>query len=171
MRVSNFVLGFTNISTISVFFLRFFIGFSNSSNWDDTHMTSIKTVQFSIFHPPSPLVHLHPKFFHPLDLERPISIEHSLPLQMIINQLNESIIQGWLLYVIRSFLQAGFHFQYQLINLFWLSFNFLSCSWTLIICFFVALHFCVCSCPKISRNAFHLYLFHLYCTSVKTIQL
>ena len=38
---------------------------------NDTHMTSMKIVQFS--RPPLPL-HLRPKFFHPLHLERPISI-------------------------------------------------------------------------------------------------
>ena len=39
---------------------------------DDTHMTSMKIVQFSRRPtPPPPLVHLHPKFFHPLYLERP----------------------------------------------------------------------------------------------------
>ena len=30
-------------------------------------------------------------------------------------------------------------------------------SWSLTICFFVALYFFVCSCPKISRNAFFIY--------------
>ena len=43
-------------------------------------------------------------------------------LQVIISQLKENIIQEWLLDVIRSFLQVGFHFQCQLINLVWLSF-------------------------------------------------
>ena len=38
----------------------------------------------------------------------PLSL--SLSLQMIINQLKESIIQGWLWYVIRSFLQVDFFF-------------------------------------------------------------
>ena len=37
---------------------------------DDTHMTSMKIVQFA--GPPTPLIHLRPKFFHPLDLGRPI---------------------------------------------------------------------------------------------------
>ena len=46
----------------------------------------------------------------------------------------------------RTFLQAGFHFQNQLINLVWLSFDFLSFSWSLTICYFVALYSCVCSC-------------------------
>ena len=59
------------------------------------------------------------------------------PLQMITNQLKENIIQGLLFYVIRSFLQVDFRFQYQLINLVWLSFDFFSFSWRLNICFFV----------------------------------
>ena len=40
---------------------------------DDTHMTSMKIVQFSTPPRPTPLVQLRPKFFHPLDLGRPIS--------------------------------------------------------------------------------------------------
>ena len=36
-------------------------------------MTSMKIAQFS--RPPNPLVHLHPKFFHPRDLGRQISNE------------------------------------------------------------------------------------------------
>ena len=79
-------------------------------------------------------------------------------LQMITSQLKENIFQGWLLYVIKSVLQVGFRFQYQLINLVWLSFDFFSFSWSLTICFFVALYSCVCSCPKISRNVFYLWL-------------
>ena len=42
--------------------------------------------------------------------------------------------------VIRSLLQVGFCFQYQLINFFWLSFDFFSFSWSLTICFFVPLY-------------------------------
>ena len=85
--------------------------------------------------PPIPLVHLRPTFSHSLKLWRPVSNNQTtLPLlQMITRQLKESIIQGWLLYVIRSFLQVGFPFQYQLINLVWLSFG-----WCLTTCFFVA---------------------------------
>ena len=49
---------------------------------------------------------------------------------MITNQLKENIIQGRLFYVIRSFLQVGFRFQYQLINLVWLSIDFFSFSWS-----------------------------------------
>ena len=68
---------------------------------------------------------------------------------MITNNLKENIIQEWLLYVIRSFLQVGFRFQYKLINLVCLSFHFFSFSWSLTICFFVALNSCVCNCPKL----------------------
>ena len=39
------------------------------------------------------------------------------PLQMITNQLKENTIQGWLLYVIRSFIQVGFRCQYKLLIL------------------------------------------------------
>ena len=80
-------------------------------------------------------------------------------LQLITNQLKENIIQGWLLYVMRSFFQEGFCFQYQLINLVWLSFDFFSLSWSLIICFFVTLYSCVCSCPEISRNVYTHFLY------------
>ena len=63
-----------------------------------------------------------PLFF---ELRRPISNEHPLPaplpLQMIAAQLTENIIQVWLLYLIRPFLQVDFRFQYQLIDLVWLS--------------------------------------------------
>ena len=40
---------------------------------DDTDMTSMKLVQF--LRPPTPLVHLSPKFFHHFDLGRPTSNE------------------------------------------------------------------------------------------------
>ena len=49
--------------------------------------------------------------------------------------IKENIIQGWLLYVIRPFLQVCFGFQYQLINLVWLSFGLFSFSWSLISAF------------------------------------
>ena len=39
------------------------------------------------------------------------------PLQIITSQLKENKVQGWLLYVIRSFLQVGFRFQYKFIIL------------------------------------------------------
>ena len=88
----------------------------------------------------------------PLTLD--VQFQTTPPLQMITNQLKENIIQDWLLYVIRSFFQVGFRFQYQLINLVWLSFDFFSFSWSLTICFFVALYSSVCSCLEISRNVF-----------------
>ena len=47
---------------------------------------------------------------------------------MIINY--KKTIEGRLLYVIRSFVQVGFRFQYQLINLVWLSIVFFSFSWS-----------------------------------------
>ena len=81
---------------------------------NDTHMTSMKTAQFS--RPVTPLVQLRPKFFHPLYLGRPILNKPppiSLPND---NQsIKKNIIQRWLLYVIRSFLPVGFCFHYQLI--------------------------------------------------------
>ena len=111
---------------------------------DDTHMTSMKVVQFLRF--PTLLVDLRPKFFHPLDLGHLISSKPPpFPLQMKTSQLKENIMQGWILYAIRSFLQFGFRFQYQLINFVWFSFDFMSFSWTLTICFFVALYACICS--------------------------
>ena len=73
--------------------------------------------------------------------------------------VKKSIIQRWLLYVIRSFLQVGFRFQHQLINLVWLSFDFFSFSWSLAIWFCVALYSWVWSYSKILRNFFYLYLF------------
>ena len=58
----------------------------------------------------------------------PLSLDAQFPTnppsfcQVITNQWKENIIQAWLLYVIRSSLQIGFRFQYQLINVIWLSF-------------------------------------------------
>ena len=46
-------------------------GFYENTARDDAHMTSMKILQLS--RPPTPLVHHRPKFFHPLDLGRPIS--------------------------------------------------------------------------------------------------
>ena len=65
----------------------------------------------SIFMTPHSLVHLRPKFFHPLDLEHPISNIFPLPhFQMIINQLKENMIEGWLLYVNRLAFRLVFIF-------------------------------------------------------------
>ena len=60
---------------------------------------------------PSP----HPPIHHP-----------PTPHKMITNQLQENIIQGWLLYVIRVLLSSRLSF---FINLVWLSFDFFSFSW------------------------------------------
>ena len=63
--------------------------------------------------PPTLLVQLRSRFFHPFTLDVQFQSPF-LTLQMIANQLKGNIILGWLLYVIRSFLQVGFRFQYQL---------------------------------------------------------
>ena len=99
---------------------------------DDTHMTSMEIVQFS--RPPTPLVQLRPNFFHPLDLGRPIPNDPPPPPfpndnQSIKRKHNpKMIIVLSHVYVIRSFLQVGFRFQYQFINLVWLSIDFFSFS-------------------------------------------
>ena len=125
---------------------------------DDTHMTAIKIVQF--LRPPTPLVHLHPKFFHLIDHGRLISDEPSSPLQMITNQLKENIIQGWLVYVIRSFLQVGFRFHYQPINLVWLPLTFFHLAEAsllyLLLCGFTLL------CVQFSENIKKCLLFNNY---------
>ena len=123
-------------------------------------------MSMKIFHfsrPPTPFVHLRPKFFHPFDLERPIS--NDSPLQMITNQLKEKIIQGWLLYVIRSFLQVGFRFQYQPINLVWLSFDFFSFSWSLV--FFRGF---ILSCVQLSKIIYN-YSYFWYSFSNQSVLL
>ena len=101
---------------------------------DDTHLTSMKIGQFS--RPPTPLVQLLPKFFHPLDLGSPISnevppIPPSYPpspnyKQSIKRKHNPRKTIAW----IRSFLQVGFCSQYQLINLVWLFIDFYPFSWS-----------------------------------------
>ena len=73
--------------------------------YDDTYMTFMKIVQFSRH--PFPLVHLRSKFVHPLDLRPPWSNKFPL-FQIITKKIKENIIQRWLLYVIRSFLQIDF---------------------------------------------------------------
>ena len=101
---------------------------SGTVSRNDTHMTSMTIAQFS-----RP-VQSRPKFFHPLDLRRPISNELPLPSpndnQSIKRKHNpiRIITHKGLLYVIRSFPQVGFHFQYQPINLVWLSIDFFSFS-------------------------------------------
>ena len=72
----------------------------------------MKVGQFS--RPPTLLIQLRSKCFRPLVIGRPVSND-PLPLPIITNQLKENLIQGWLLHVIRSFLQVGLCSQYQLI--------------------------------------------------------
>ena len=119
---------------------------------DDVHMTSMKIVQFSRPPPPlfPPIPHLsiyvqNSSTSLTLDVQFQTNPRPDTPylpafLQIIANQLKENIIQERLLYVIRSFLQVGFRFQYQLINLVWLSLDFFLFSWSLPICFFVVLY-------------------------------
>ena len=78
---------------------------------------SMKIVQFS--RPLTPL----PIYFQNSSTPLTLDVQFQMnPLSPSDNQLKENIIQEWLLDVIRSFLQVGFHFQCQLINLVWLSF-------------------------------------------------
>ena len=85
-----------------------------------------------IFKTPTSLVQLCPKFLHFLDLEHPISNKPPSPNnnQSIKRKHNPrmTITKNIreLLHVIRSFLQVGFRFQYQLINLVLLSIDFFS---------------------------------------------
>ena len=90
-------------------------------------MMSMKIVQFS--RPPPPLSSYVQNSSTPWALDVQFQTNPSPPLQMITNQLRENIVQGCLLYI-RSFLQVGFHFQYQLINLVWFSIDFFSFSWS-----------------------------------------
>ena len=79
---------------------------------------------------PTPLSSYVQNSSNPLNLGCPISNQLPLPLQIITNQLTENLIQGWLLHIIRSFLQVGFCSQYQLINLAWLSIDSYPFSWS-----------------------------------------
>ena len=115
----------------------------------------MKIVQFS--RPPPALSIYVQDFSTSLTLD--VQFQTKPSLQTVTNQLKENIIQGWLLYVIRYFLQVGFRFNYQRINLVWLFFDFSLFSWSLTICFSVASYSCVGSCPKILPNVFYLYLF------------
>ena len=98
-------------------------------------MTSLKTVQFSSRQDPQSSLSIYVQHSPtPLNLgvQFQTTKQPSPLLQMITRQLKENIIQGWLLYVIRSFFQVGFRFQYQLINLVW------PFGWCLTTCFCVA---------------------------------
>ena len=83
----------------------------------DTHMTLMKIVQFWRARP-SILAQLRPTFFQPLDLGRPIpppwswtsNFKRTSLLHLKTNRLKENLIQRWLFYPIRSFLQVGFRF-------------------------------------------------------------
>ena len=75
------------------------------------------------FQDPTPLVHLRPKIFHPLDVGRPISNELPLTFSPLLQMMtsNQSIKKKHnakitIIYY-KSFLQVGFPFQYQLISL------------------------------------------------------
>ena len=113
----------------------------------------MKIVQF--LRPPPALSIYVQDFSTSLTLD--VQFQTKPSLQTVTNQLKENIIQGWLLHVIRYFLQVGFRFNYQRINLVWLFFDFSLFSLT--ICFSVASYSCVGSCPKILPNVFYLYLF------------
>ena len=96
---------------------------------DDTHMAPKKMVQFSV-----PL-HLHSlcpptSKILPPPWSSTSNFKRILRFQMIANQLKENKTQGWLLYAIRSFLQVGFRFQSQLINLDCLPTGFFPFSWS-----------------------------------------
>ena len=111
-----------------------FVGNLYSSKFSKQYTSGFITLFFKEWYtwlsrPPIPLVYLREKLFHPLTLNVQFQTT-SPPFQMITNKLKENLIQGWLLYVTRSFLQPGFRFQYQLINLVWLSFYFFSFSWS-----------------------------------------
>ena len=93
--------------------------------------------KLSNFQDPPPFLFIYVQnFFTPLTMDIQFHPTRSPSIQIIANQLKENIIQGWLLYVIRLFLQVSFRFQYQLINVVRLSFDFFSFGWNLTICFF-----------------------------------
>ena len=115
-------------------------------------MTSMKTVK--VLRPLTPLVHPRPKFFSPFNLWRSISKKPSR--QMITNQVKENIIQGWLLFVLRSFFLAGFCFQYQLINFDWLYFDSISDFWWL--------YTLLCIVAQKYHNFFLFIIIHIFST-------
>ena len=91
-------------------------------------MTSVKLSNFQ--DAPPPLSIYDQNSFTPLTSDvqfqpTPPQTTPSLPtLQMMNNQFKENIMQGLVSYVISSLFQFGFRFQYQLINLVWISFDF-----------------------------------------------
>ena len=106
----------------------------------------IQIVQFS--RPPIPLSSFVQHFATPFTSDVQFQTT-SPPIQMISYQLKGNIILGWLLYLILSGLSFRSAFVFSINSLI------LSClSTDFTIYFFVALHTCVCSYSKISRNFF-----------------
>ena len=69
----------------------------------------------SIFNTPTHLVHLRPKFFHPLDLVLPISNEPLLSLSLSLSpndsqSIKKNIMQGWLFTSSGSSFRSAFVF-------------------------------------------------------------
>ena len=92
---------------------------------DDTHMASMRIVQFS--RSPTLFVQLRPIFIHPLDLGRPIPNEPPLPLSLSSND-NQSVKRKhnprMTMICYQVFPSGRLFFHYQLINLLWLSIDF-----------------------------------------------
>ena len=112
-----------------------------------------------IFKTTHPLVHLRPKLFHPLFLGRPISNKTPFPNDKQSTKRKHNPRMTIICYQV---LFLGL-FQYQLINLVWLSFDFFSISCSGTICFFVALY----SRVQLSKNITKCLLFiiiHIFST-------
>ena len=122
---------------------------------DDTHTMSTEIFQFS--RPLNPLVHLCPKFFHPLTLDVQFQTNTPSPND---NQLNKRKHNQRVTIICNQVLPSSrFLLQYQPINLVWLPFDFFSFSWSLNIISpssWLYTLVCVGSCPKTSRNVFNL---------------
>ena len=77
----------------------------------------------------------------------------------------EELINVWYTYMLSGlFFRSALRFQYQLMNLFWLSFDFFSLSWSFTICFFVAFIFL---CVLLYKNITKCFLFvfiHIFST-------
>ena len=112
-----------------------------------------------IFKTTYPLVHLRPKFFHPLVLGGPISNKTPFPND---NQSTKRKHNPRMTIICYQVFFLGL-FQYQLINLVWLSFDFFSFSCSCTIYFFVALYSRVCNCPKIHEMSF-IIIIHIFST-------
>ena len=132
---------------------------------DDTHMTS---------HFPDPTSHCpstskilpspwlwvsnfkqtSPRPFYPND-NKSIKRKHNPRMTILCYQVPPSA----------RFRFASFRFQYQLINLVWLSFDFFLFSWSLTICLFVTLYSFLCSCLVVVHffsTYFEINLFYLH---------